>query len=49
MQVSKKDKEEDMWWPRLTKDKVKNKLIIVDWEKWRDPDDSGDENYNPLY
>jgi len=24
LMVSKKDKEEEEWWPRLTKDKVKN-------------------------
>ena len=41
--VAKKDKEEEEW-PRITKEKVKNQHITVDWAKYKDPDDSGDED-----
>ena len=41
--VSKKDKEKDEWWPRITKEKVKNHFITIDFARWIDPDDSGDE------
>ena len=37
--VSKKDKEQEEWWPRLTKEKGKNPLITIDWAKWKDPDE----------
>ena len=44
LNIAKKDKEKDPdeWWPRLTKDKVKNQLITIDWSKWIDPDASDD-------
>tara|TARA_B110000503_G_C7032620_1_gene364702 strand:+ start:570 stop:866 length:297 start_codon:yes stop_codon:yes gene_type:complete len=41
--LSKKDKEQDEWWPRITKDKVKNHHITIDFNRWVDPDDSGDD------
>ena len=43
MSISKKDKEQEEWWPRITKEKVKNSQISIDWNRWVDPDDSGDE------
>ena len=41
----KKDKEQepDDWWPRITKEKVKNQFITIDWSKWIDPDASDDD------
>merc|ERR1719218_82710 len=45
MSISKKDKEQEEWWPRLTKEKGKNPLITIDWAKWKDPD-SDDEGTN---
>ncbi len=39
MSISKKDKEQEEWWPRLTKEKGKNPLITIDWAKWVDPDE----------
>lgn len=46
LSISKKDKEQEEWWPRLTKEKIKNPLITIDWSKWVDPDEE-DENPNP--
>ena len=38
--LAKKDKSQtEEWWPRITKDKVKNNLISIDWARWRTPDD----------
>ena len=42
--VSKKDKEQEEWWPRLTKDKAKNQQITIDWDKWVDPDDEPEDD-----
>ena len=36
--LSKKEKEEE-YWPRITKDKIKNSRITVDWGKWVDEDE----------
>ena len=36
--LAKADKEAE-YWPRLTKDKVKNSRITVDWNKWVDEDE----------
>ena len=36
--ISKKDKEAE-YWPRITKEKVKNSRITVDWNKWVDEDE----------
>ena len=45
--IAKKDKSQtEEWWPRLTKDKVKNQLITIDWSRWKDPDDA-DEDEKP--
>lgn len=38
--ISKKDKDEEEWWNRLTKSKVKNQLITIDWARWKDVDDA---------
>ena len=45
LNLSKKDKEKDPdeWWPRITKEKVKNQFITIDWSKWIDPDASDDD------
>ena len=47
MTIGKKNKDQEEWWPRLTKDKVKNPLITVDWAKHREPDDE-DEGDDPM-
>ena len=48
IRVSKVDKtkEIDDWWPRVTKEKVKNQFITFDWDKWIDPDASDDDKKN---
>ena len=46
LNISKKDKEQEEWWPRLTKDKAKNQLITIDWARWVDPDEE-DEDEKP--
>ena len=43
LNISKKDKEEEEWWPRLTKDKTKNHQITIDFNRWVDPDDEPEE------
>ena len=47
LSISKADKEQEEWWPRITKDKVKNQLITIDWAKWVDPDDEEDAQEAP--
>lgn len=37
--LEKKDDDREEYWPRLTKDKVKNQKITIDWSKWVDEDD----------
>ena len=39
--ISKEDKEGE-YWPRITKDKVKNARITVDWSKWVDEDEESE-------
>lgn len=41
MSISKKDKEAEEYWPRITKDKIKNPHIKIDWSKWIDQEDEG--------
>ena len=41
MSISKKDKEAEEHWPRITKDKIKNPHISIDWAKWVDQEDEG--------
>lgn len=41
MSISKQDKEAEVYWPRLTKDKVKNPHLKVDWARWVDQEDDG--------
>ena len=43
IRVSKKDKEQEEWWPRIAAAKTKNHFVTIDFDKWVDPDDSGDE------
>jgi len=39
--IAKKDTEAE-YWPRITKEKVKNSRITVDWNKWVDEDEEGE-------
>ena len=39
--LSKTDKDTE-YWPRLTKEKLKNSRITVDWNKWVDEDEEAD-------
>ena len=39
--ISKTDKDAE-YWPRITKEKVKNARITVDWNKWVDEDEEAD-------
>ena len=35
LHIAKKEAdEEDESWPRITKEKVKNQLITIDWARW---------------
>jgi hypothetical protein len=43
LNISKVDKEQEEWWPRLTKDKAKNHQIVIDFDKWVDADDEPEE------
>jgi len=47
LNISKKDEDEEEWWSRITKDKVKNQQITIDWNRWIDPDDEPEEQQNP--
>lgn len=38
----KEEVDRSEYWPRLTKDKVKNQKIQVDWSKWVDEDEVDD-------
>ena len=40
--IAKKDAEAE-YWPRITKEKVKNSKITTDWSKWVDEDVEADE------
>lgn len=40
--LAKKDQDAE-YWPRLTKEKVKNAKITTDWGKWVDEDEEADE------
>ena len=44
LNISKADKEQEEWWPRITKEKVKNQQITIDWDRWVDPDDEPEED-----
>ena len=41
----KKEKEEE-YWPRITKEKIKNPHIQIDWSKWIDEDEEDAKNAN---
>ena len=45
LNLAKKQPEED-YWPRLQKEKVKNNLIAIDWQKWVDEDEEPEEGKN---
>ena len=38
LKLAKKDTSAE-YWPRITKDKVKNMHITIDWAKWKDEDE----------
>lgn len=38
-----KTKDDTSYWPHLTKEKKKYHWLKVDFKKWKDEDDSGDE------
>ena len=38
LSLIKKDQEAE-YWPRLTKEKVKNSRITTDWDKWVEEDE----------
>ena len=40
--LSKKDKDAE-YWPRITKEKVKNSKITTDWGKWVEEDEEEEE------
>ena len=46
--IQKKEKDEDEWWPRITKDKAKNQNISIDWSRWRDPDDEDEPEHGGM-
>lgn len=37
-------KKEEGWWPRVTKEKVKLAWLKIDFDKWKDEDDDGEED-----
>ncbi|EYC15162.1 hypothetical protein Y032_0038g3663 [Ancylostoma ceylanicum] len=41
-------KKESKWWPRLLKEKGKVHWLKVDFDKWKDEDDSGAEDGMPF-
>ena len=38
------EKKEEIWWKRLTKEDIYKNKIKIDWDKWKDEDDSENEN-----
>jgi hypothetical protein len=36
-------KEQNIWWERLLKDKIRQHWLRVDFQNWRDADDVGEE------
>ena len=40
--ITKKDDDQEEYWTRLTKEKVKNSKIVVDWARWVDEDEVAD-------
>ena len=41
--LSKKDKNDEEWGPRLTQSKSKNPFITIDWAKWKEADDEDED------
>jgi len=37
--LAKQEDDQEEYWPRLTKDKIKNQKITMDWSKWVDEDE----------
>ena len=37
--LAKKEPTPEEYWPRITKEKVKNDKITIDWARWTDPDE----------
>lgn len=44
--IYKQDFKKEPYWPRLTKEKLKLNWLKVDFNRWRDEDDSDDETEN---
>ena len=38
------EKKENVWWSRLTKKDIYKNKIKIDWDKWKDEDESEDES-----
>merc|ERR1711916_375784 len=46
MKTMKKDKDDEEFWPRLLKDKVKEKnTVSIDWDRYVD-EDEGDQDFD---
>ena len=41
--LSKKEKSDEEWWPRLTQSKSKNPFITIDWARWKEADDEDED------
>ena len=41
--VLSKKAQDEAFWPRVTKEKVKNQYISVDWAKWVDEDEEEED------
>jgi len=47
MKLMKKDRDKEEFWPRLLKDKVLEKnTVTVDWDRYVDDDEGGDEDFD---
>ena len=47
MKLMKKDLDKEEFWPRLLKDKVLEKnTVTVDWDRYVDDDEGGDEDFD---
>ncbi|KAJ1720153.1 p23 chaperone protein wos2, partial [Coemansia biformis] len=44
LKIAKKEKE---WWPRLTKERLLLNFLKTDFERWKDEDESDNEDLDP--
>ena len=42
--LAKKDGTQEEWWPRITKEKIRNESITIDWARWCDPDEEEEKH-----